>query len=57
MKPVLQYRWKLTKDEADDVLVYYGLRNYPGNLRQVIKVTPDRPSILDLLSADLKLEI
>jgi len=23
------------------VLVYYGLRNYPGNLRQVVKVTPE----------------
>jgi hypothetical protein len=46
MKPVLEYRWKLTKDEDDDVLVYYGLRNYPDNLRQVIKVTPEAAGII-----------
>ncbi len=41
MRAVLQYRWKLTKDENEDILVYYGLKNYPGNFRQVIKVTPE----------------
>lgn len=40
MTPALEYRWKLLKVMDEDILVYYGLRNYPGNLRQVIKISP-----------------
>jgi len=56
MKPVLEYRWKLTKDEAEDVLAYYGLKNYPGNLRQVIRVTPEAAAYIQGFDGVKRLE-
>ena len=56
MKPILEYRWKLTTDEADDVLVYYGLKNYPNNFRQVIKVTPEAAKFIKTIDGSKPLE-
>lgn len=42
----LQYRWRLTKVNDEHKLVYYGLRNWPNNLRQIIPVSLDTAEIL-----------
>jgi len=40
MKPVLQHRWRLEETREGPFLVYYGLRNPPRNLHQVLEVSP-----------------
>lgn len=38
-QPVLQYRWQLRRQDGQDRLVYYGLRNYPNHTRRVIPLS------------------
>ncbi len=56
MKPVLDYRWKVTKDGDDDLVVYYGLRNYPANQRQVIRITPEAAGCMAALDGGRSLD-
>jgi hypothetical protein len=46
MIPVLQYRWKMEYFPQQTFLVYYGLRNPPGELRQKIALDNETAEIL-----------
>ncbi len=49
MRPVLQYRWRIELLMDRPAAVYYGLRNYPGNQRQVLTVSAPLAKILAAL--------
>ncbi len=46
MIPVLQYRWKLEYSGSQIFLVYYGLRNPPGEQRRKIALDNETAEIL-----------
>ncbi len=53
--PVLQYRWKL--DDNSHSLLYFGLRNYPNQLNNKIKITGKLLEIIHAFDGEKSLSV